>query len=54
MAVAEDHALNVRVPTELYEQLRKYAFDNRCSQADIVRDALKQFFERSPDERLSS
>lgn len=51
MGVAEDHALNIRVPSDLYEQLRKRAFEQRRSQADIVRDALARYLERSGNDR---
>lgn len=53
MEVVEDHAINIRVPNALYEQLRQYAFDQRRSQSDVVRDALARYLERSPDERTN-
>jgi hypothetical protein len=34
------------VPEELAERLRRQAFDERVSQADIVRDALERELER--------
>lgn len=44
MMTAESRALNVTIPTELYERLRQFAFDHRRSQAEVVREALKFYF----------
>lgn len=51
MVTVEDHALSVRLPNELYEQLRRTAFERRISQADIVREALTRFFKEDGDGR---
>jgi predicted DNA-binding protein len=51
MVTTVDRALNVRLPVDLYEALRKFAFDHRRSQAEVVREALQRFFsEVKPDE----
>ena len=47
MMTADDRALNVRLPSELYEQLRRYAFEKRRSQADVIREALRMLFQVS-------
>lgn len=56
MAVADEQALSVRVPKDLYEQLRKHAFEQRRSHADVIRDALKQYLngEDGANERRDS
>lgn len=44
----------VRMPEEWHEWLRKKAFDDRTSIADLVRDAVKEKFELSdPQERAA-
>lgn len=35
------HTLNVQIPEEHYETLRKYAFEAKVSIAHIVRQAIK-------------
>ena len=37
----------VRVPEDLYEALRKRAFDEHRSVADVIREALRHFLEVS-------
>jgi predicted DNA-binding protein len=47
MAVsAEDRAVSVRLPVELYEQLRRFAFDQRITQVEVIREALRRFLEQ--------
>jgi hypothetical protein len=43
VVTTEDHALSVRLPNDLYEKLRRTAFEQRTSQADIVRQALTEY-----------
>jgi predicted transcriptional regulator len=43
VVAAEDHVLSVRLSHDLYEQLRRLAFDRHASQADIIRAALQQY-----------
>lgn len=38
----ETQAMTVRLPKELYERLRREAFENRVSQASIVIDAIEK------------
>ena len=45
MATEEDHALSVRLPEELYERLRRYAFERRVPQAAVIRTALENHLE---------
>jgi predicted DNA-binding protein len=40
-----DVRTNIILPTELYERLRRAAFDERRSQTAIVRDALKRYLD---------
>lgn len=42
----ETQAITVRLPTDLYEQLRLEAFETRNSQADIIREALTERYKR--------
>ena len=39
-------SLHVRVTKEQYEWLRKYCFDNKVSQAEVVRESLEMFREK--------
>ena len=41
-----DKRLNIIVPVELYERVRKYAWDNRVSFAHIVRVSLVAWLDR--------
>jgi hypothetical protein len=36
-------SIHVRLLSEQYEWLRKYCFENRISQAEVVREALQIF-----------
>jgi len=36
-------SIHVRVLSEQYEWLRKYCYENRISQAEVVREALQIF-----------
>ena len=43
----EDYqAITVRLPVELYERLRRESFETRASQADIIREALTERYQR--------
>ena len=44
-------SLHVRVTKEQYEWLRKYCFDNKVSQAEVVRESLEMFREKKEDKR---
>ena len=33
-----------RLKPELYDKLRKLAFERNCAQADIIEEALKKYF----------
>jgi hypothetical protein len=44
-------SLHVRVTKEQYEWLRKYCFDNKVSQAEVVRVALEMFRIKKEEER---
>ena len=51
----EDYqAITVRLPRDLYECLRREAFDERISQADIIRAELADRYGRTVDERRRS
>lgn len=54
MVAVEDHALSVRLSDELYEQLRRFAFERRITQADVIREALKRFMKESRDGATAS
>jgi predicted transcriptional regulator len=43
----------VRLSEELYEQLRREAFETRVSQAAIIRQALADRYERARAEEVS-
>jgi metal-responsive CopG/Arc/MetJ family transcriptional regulator len=43
MRSVEERAISVRLPSELYELLRRFAFDRRISQAEIIRAALQRY-----------
>jgi predicted DNA-binding protein len=43
VVTAEDHALSVRLPQPLYEQLRRFAFERHIAQAVVIREALERF-----------
>jgi predicted DNA-binding protein len=36
-------AMTIRLPADLYERLRKKAFDTRRKQIEIVREALERY-----------
>ena len=40
--MTDDHAMTVRLPAGLYEQLRKAAFDRRISMNEIVAAAVRE------------
>ena len=44
-------SLHVRVTKEQYEWLRRYCFDNKVSQAEVVRESLEMFREKKEDKR---
>lgn len=46
MAEGVVHNLNVRIPAEMYERSRQYAFDQRCSVGEIVRRSLAEHLKR--------
>jgi metal-responsive CopG/Arc/MetJ family transcriptional regulator len=35
------------LPEDLYEQLRKEAYETKTSQAEIIEKALKEYFDKS-------
>lgn len=37
----------VRIPTSLYEELRRVSFEERISQSEITRQALELYFKRA-------
>lgn len=49
MVATDDHALSLRLPRELYETLRRFAFEHRISQAEVIREALMRFFEKESE-----
>lgn len=42
----ETQAITVRLPVELYERLRREAFEERTSQAAIITETLTERYER--------
>jgi hypothetical protein len=42
----DTQAITVRLPVELYERVRREAFEARASQADIIREALSERYRR--------
>ena len=42
---------HVRLLEDQYEWLRKYCFDNKVSQAEVVRESLEMFREKKEDKR---
>lgn len=49
----ETQAITVRLPVELYERLRREAFDKRTSQVAIITEALEERFGRIDQEPAS-
>jgi uncharacterized protein YkuJ len=45
-------SLHVRVTKEQYEWLRRYCFDNKVSQAEVVRESLEMFRDKKEDKRM--
>ncbi len=41
--MSEQIAMTVRLPADLYERLRRFAFDSHRKQAEIVREALERY-----------
>ncbi|WP_324716434.1 hypothetical protein U7230_13905 [Carboxydochorda subterranea] len=41
----EHVAMNIRLPKDLWERLRRYAFEHHRRQADVIRDALARFLD---------
>ena len=37
--------MNITIPDDLYEKLRKYAFDKRTSMSAVIQELLKTLFE---------
>ena len=36
---------NLRLPTELHEQIKLAASEYKCSQSDVIVDAIRYYFE---------
>lgn len=45
-------SLHVRITKEQYEWLRRYCFDNKVSQAEIIRIALEMFRDKKEERRM--
>lgn len=45
-------SLHVRVTKEQYEWLRKYCFDNKVSQAEVVRESLEMLRGKKEEKRM--
>jgi predicted DNA-binding protein len=45
----ETQAMTLRLPKELYERLRLEAFEKHISQAEIIREALTERYERTDE-----
>jgi predicted DNA-binding protein len=41
VAVEDSHAMTIRITGELYERLRRQAFEHRVSQSEIVREGIE-------------
>ena len=46
-------SIHVRVLSEQYEWLRKYCFDQRISQAEVIREALELYRKEKEEEKMS-
>lgn len=42
--------VSIRLTNEQYEWLRKYCFDNRVSQAEVIRQALELFRQQQTEQ----
>ncbi len=41
-----DQSLYVKIPIDLYELLREYAYERKISKREVVRDALASYLEK--------
>jgi predicted transcriptional regulator len=46
----KDHAMSIRMPDELYERIRKLAFDRRVSMSKLFRQALEDLMAKLESE----
>lgn len=46
-------SIHVRITEEQYEWLRRYCFENRVAQAEVVREALDMFRNQKEDVKMA-